>query len=137
MVLRPGGYTTGKGSLAHEMMTLAGLANASVEQGLDRWGSLAMETLLRSAPELLIITGYRSDQASLANTVFEHPALARLMERTIAAVVPAAQWSCGLPESLDSVETMRQAAAQVRRAAGDSAASMSNGTSTPTGQGPR
>ena len=60
LVVRPGGFTVGAGSLADELMTLAGLRNVAAEQGLDRWGSLSMETLLRSTPELIILTGYRT-----------------------------------------------------------------------------
>ncbi|MBN1237866.1 MAG: ABC transporter substrate-binding protein [Gammaproteobacteria bacterium] len=116
VVVRPGGFTTGKGSLADELMALAGLVNVPAEQGLDRWGSLSMETLLRTAPELLILTGYRDDEASLANAVLAHPALRRLRDEVPTAIVPAAQWSCGLPESLESVETMQSAAARLRRA---------------------
>lgn len=110
IVVRPGGFTTGAHSLAHQLMTLAGLSNVATEQGLDHWGSLSIETLLRSDPQLLIFTGYRNDQPSLANTVFDHPALADLAQRTRTVIVPTAQWSCGLPQSLDSVVTMRRAA---------------------------
>lgn len=120
VVIRPGGFTVGARSLANELMTLAGLNNVSVEQGLDRWGSLSIETLMRSAPELMIFTGYRSDQASLANTVFDHPALEHLAERAAAALVPAAEWGCGLPESLDSVATLQRAAAALSGGARES-----------------
>ena len=71
----PGGFTVGDHSLAHDLMTLAGLRNVAAEQGLDRWGSLSMETLLRSAPDLIVLTGYRASQPSLANAVLAHPAL--------------------------------------------------------------
>ena len=61
-----------------ELLELAGLRNVAAEHGLDRWGSLSMEALLRSAPELIVLTGYRSTQPSLANAVLEHPALRQL-----------------------------------------------------------
>lgn len=113
VVLRPGGFTVGRGTLADELMALAGLDNVAADRGLDRWGSLSVETLVRSRPALLILSGYRRDEASLANTVFDHPALRRLAERTPSLTVPAAEWACGLPQSLDSVVAMRRAAAQV------------------------
>ncbi len=50
VVVRPGGFTVGEHSLADELMKLAGVRNVAAEQGLDRWGSLSMETLLASAP---------------------------------------------------------------------------------------
>ncbi|HEX7082045.1 MAG TPA: ABC transporter substrate-binding protein [Gammaproteobacteria bacterium] len=110
VVVRPGGFTVAAGTLAEEMMTLAGLRNVSAERGLDRWGSLSMETLLNADPELLIFTNYRLGQPSLANAVLAHPALDALRARVTTATVPASQWSCGLPQILDAVETMRRAA---------------------------
>jgi len=112
VVVRPGGFTVGAGSLADELIALAGLRNVAAEQGLDRWGSLSMETLLRSAPELIVLTGYRSEQPSLANTVLEHPALKRLgvVRRTV--TVPAALWSCGLPRSIESATLLQRVASE-------------------------
>lgn len=112
-VVRPGGFTTGKGSLADELMALAGLVNVPAELGLDRWGSLAMETLLRTTPELLILAGYRQDQPSLANAVLEHAALRRLRSTVPTLTVPTAAWGCGVPESLESVERMQRAAVRI------------------------
>jgi iron complex transport system substrate-binding protein len=110
VIVRPGGFTVGADSLSHELLALAGLRNVAAEQGLDRWGSLSMEALVRSAPELIVLTGYRSMQPSLANAVLEHPALRRLgaVERTV--TVPSALWSCGLPRSLESAALLQRAA---------------------------
>jgi iron complex transport system substrate-binding protein len=110
VIVRPGGFTVGKGSLADELLALAGLRNVAAEQGLDRWGSLSMEALLTSAPDLVVLTGYRSSEPSLANAVLDHPALTRFGATRRTATVPSALWSCGLPASL-------YAAAQLQRAA--------------------
>jgi iron complex transport system substrate-binding protein len=110
VVVRPGGFTVGAGSLADELIALAGLRNVAAEQGLDRWGSLSMETLLRSSPELIVLTGYRSAQPSLANTVLQHPALTRLGVERATVTVPAALWSCGLPRSVESASLLQRAA---------------------------
>jgi iron complex transport system substrate-binding protein len=107
VVIRPGGFTVGEFELANELMRIAGLRNVAADEGLDRWGSLAMETLLRSQPEMLIFNGYRADDASLANAVLEHPALAQLRESITSITVPTRYWACGLPQSLDSVSLMR------------------------------
>jgi iron complex transport system substrate-binding protein len=115
VVLRPGGFTVGRGTLGDELMVLAGLDNIAADRGLDRWGSLSVETLVRSEPELLILARYRADQPSLANTVFEHPAVEHLAARAASLVIPGAEWGCGLPQSLDSVAAMQAAAAATRR----------------------
>jgi iron complex transport system substrate-binding protein len=109
VVVRPGGFTVGAHTLADELMRLAGLRNIVAESGLDRWGTLSMETLLRSAPALLIQTGYRREQPSLANLVLEHAALTNLAATTATVTVPAKYWSCGLPASLYSVEVLQAA----------------------------
>jgi iron complex transport system substrate-binding protein len=109
VAIRPGGFTVGAETLAEDLMQLAGLRNIAAENGLDRWGSLSMETLLLSSPSLLIYTGYRRNERSLANLVLEHPALASLARKTATATVAAKYWSCGLPESLHSVELLKRA----------------------------
>jgi iron complex transport system substrate-binding protein len=112
VVIEPGSFTVGEHSLANELLSLAGVRNVAAEQGLDRWGSLAMETLLRSSPDLIVLTGYRTAQPSLANAVLEHPALRRVRAAKRTATVSGSYWSCGLPQSLDAVELLQRAAAQ-------------------------
>jgi iron complex transport system substrate-binding protein len=112
VVVRPGGFTVGSDALAHDLMTLAGIRNVAAEQGLDRWGSLSMETLVRSSPDLLVLSDYHANEPSLANAVLEHPALARLGARYRSVVVPARLSSCGLPQSLESTALLQEAAAR-------------------------
>jgi iron complex transport system substrate-binding protein len=114
VVVRPGGFTVGADSLAHEIMQLAGLRNVAAEEGLDRWGSLSMETLLRSRPDLLIVSGYHAAHASLANVVLQHAALARLSSEIRTVTVPAPAWACGLPQSLSAAELLQGAAVATR-----------------------
>ena len=111
VVVRPGGFTVGEHSLADELMKLAGVRNVAAEQGLDRWGSLSMETLLASRPELIVLTGYRASQPSLANAVLEHPALKLERGTRRTATVPAPYWDCGLTFSLEAAALLQQAAA--------------------------
>jgi iron complex transport system substrate-binding protein len=110
VVVRPGGFTVGERSLAHELMQLAGVRNVAAEQGLDRWGSLSMETLLRSKPALIVVSDYHAGHASLANAVLHHPAFERLGAQLETVTVPARIWTCGLPQSLDAVALLQAAA---------------------------
>jgi iron complex transport system substrate-binding protein len=110
VIVRPGGFTVGADSLANELLTLAGLSNVAAERGLDRWGSLSMEALLRSAPELIVLTGYRSTQPSLANAVLEHPALRSLGTTHRTVTVPTALWACGLAASVEAAALLQRAA---------------------------
>ena len=119
VVVRPGGFTVDAGSLAHVLMTLAGLRNVPAEHGLDRWGSMSVETLLRTHAELLILTPYRADEPSLANAVLGHPALRTVAARRTAIEIPGAYFGCGLPDSLDAVDIMRRADERLRKADGE------------------
>ena len=104
IVIRPGGFTISQGSLAENLIQLAGLSNLAAAGGLDEWGSLPLETLLVHQPEWLILTGYRSTQSSLANAFLDHPVLRRQTSGTTQTItVDGAYWSCGQPASLDSV----------------------------------
>jgi len=107
--VRPGGFTVGADSLANDLMLRAGVRNVVAEQGLDRWGNLSMEAMLRSAPELIVLSGYRNTQPSLANAVLEHPALRRLGATRHTTTVPAALWACGSMRSLESAELLQRA----------------------------
>ena len=109
VIVRPGGFTVGADSLADELLRLAGFSNVAAEQGLDRWGSLSMEALLRSSPEVVVLTGYRSNQPSLANAVLEHPALAALGAKQRTVTVRTALWACGLPRSIEAAALLQQA----------------------------
>jgi iron complex transport system substrate-binding protein len=111
VVVRPGGFTVGDHSLAQDLMTLAGVRNVAAEQGLDRWGSLSMETLLRALPDLIVLTGYRASQPSLANAILDHPALRRVRATRPTVTVPSAYWGCGLPQSLESAAVLQRATA--------------------------
>jgi iron complex transport system substrate-binding protein len=110
VIVRPGGFTVGADSLANELLTLAGFANVAADRGLDRWGSLSMEALLRSAPELIVLTGYRSTQPSLANAVLEHPALRALGATRRTVTIHTALWACGLPRSVEAAALLLEAA---------------------------
>jgi iron complex transport system substrate-binding protein len=109
VIVRPGGFTVGADSLADELLRLAGFANVAAERGLDRWGSLSMEALLRSSPDLIVLTGYRSSQPSLANAVLEHPALASLGATQRTVTVHTALWACGLPGSIEAAALLQRA----------------------------
>jgi iron complex transport system substrate-binding protein len=106
IVVRPGGFTIGRNTLAFELLELAGLENGIAE--LDRWGSLSIETLLAIRPEYIVITDYRSDEPSLANAIFRHPALASLASSPRALEVPARYFACGAPASLRSAEVLQR-----------------------------
>jgi iron complex transport system substrate-binding protein len=105
IVVRPGGFTIGRNTLADESLTLAGLDNAVAE--LDRWGSLSIEALLTRRPEYLVLTRYRASEASLANSFFAHPALARMSRTQKTLTIESRHSACGVPASLDAADALQ------------------------------
>jgi iron complex transport system substrate-binding protein len=104
IVVRPGGFTIGRATLANDLLELAGLSNDVAT--LDRWGSLSIETLLTAQPDYVVITRYRADEASLANTIFAHPGLRTLAGSQKTLTVDSRFFACGAPPSLDAAATL-------------------------------
>lgn len=104
VVIRPGGFTIGRDTLANDLLELAGLKNDVAE--LDRWGSLSVEALLSARPEFVVITRYRMNEASLANAFFAHPALTGIRPAQLTLAIDAKQVACGVPASLAAAEAL-------------------------------
>jgi len=104
IVVRPGGFTVSRATLANDLLALAGLDNRIAE--LDRWGSLSVETLMISQPEYVVLTHYRDDQPSLANAFLAHPALTSVAANWRTLDIHARYFACGSPESLQVVDDL-------------------------------
>ena len=96
-----GNYTLGAGTMAHQILALAGFANAAAEVGLEGGGYLPMEQVLMLAPDLLV-SGQRYPGQTRAEAVLDHPAMAALRDRRAGAVSDA-DWVCGTPHVLRAV----------------------------------
>ena len=105
-------YTSGVGTLADEILTVAGFANIAAEDGLRGGGTLAMERIVMARPDL-IIAGQRYPGASRAEAVLDHPAMAALRERR-AGGVSDADWVCGTPHVLRALARLVSLHAEVR-----------------------
>lgn len=112
------GVAIGRGTLFAQMMEEAGLANLADRLGMDGYGYLAMERLVHSRPDMLVVGSTASDEPSLAARRLEHPALrdAFAGERTV--VVPERLWTCPNPVVAEAVALL----ARSRRALIESSA---------------
>lgn len=91
-------YTSGTGTMAHQILTRAGFANIAAEAGITGGGTLPMEQIIMLAPDL-VIQGQRYPGASRAEAVMDHPAMAGLRAR-YGATMSDAEWVCGTPHVL-------------------------------------
>ena len=102
-VYLPNGATAGGGSLIDELLEHAGLVNLADHLGIQRWGTLSLESLLLAAPDLLVVER-KHPYPSLATGVLGHPALAGLKAETV--VVPGQTWSCAGPWLAEALERL-------------------------------
>lgn len=102
-VYLPNGATAGQGSLIAELLSHTGLENLADRLGIQRWGTLSLESLLLTRPAVLIIEQER-EHASLATALLNHPALASLPARQVA--VPGRYWTCPGPWLAGALERL-------------------------------
>lgn len=101
----PGGYTTGAGTLADDILAAAGLTNVAEEAGIPGGGTLSLEKLILLDPDF-IVTDLPYPGQSQAEDILAHPALSslRALERETGS--SNASWNCETPYVLDAVRDM-------------------------------
>jgi iron complex transport system substrate-binding protein len=98
-----GGWTSGKPSLADDLLKRMGASNIATEAGLGSSGTLPLETLVAAGPQLIIFEtlGTRGkEQVSLASQLLDHPALAERGVRRLD--MPMKLWDCADASIVDA-----------------------------------
>jgi iron complex transport system substrate-binding protein len=103
------GWTGGTRGLAGDIMDTAGLDNIAGELGLEWGGVLALESLILSEPDLLILGRPTGGGHSQAQALLAHPALAALPAHARGAVMAESDWVCGTPHVLGAVAALIRA----------------------------
>jgi len=114
LIYEPNGYAT-SGGVTEELMTIGGLADAAPGYAANRLGQVPVEEVVARAPELLILSGRRSDTDTHANLVQHHPALAALAGRSYAAWDPLTPLLCAGPWSAEAAVTFARLGQRARR----------------------
>ncbi|CAM5764582.1 ABC transporter substrate-binding protein [Bosea minatitlanensis] len=114
IVLRPSGFTVGRGSLVDEILTAAGLDNLAADLGIESYGQIALETVALSKAQMLILNDMPGGPPSLANEVLHHPLIGKLGARLKLVALPSRLWSCAGPSVLDAIELLADAAGEAR-----------------------
>lgn len=114
IVLRPSGFTVGRGSLVDEILTRAGLINIAAELGVESYGQIALETVALGRAELLILNETPDGPPSLAHEILQHPVIDRLGDRLKRVVLPSRLWTCAGPSVLDAIELLVRAVEDTR-----------------------
>lgn len=109
-------YTTGAGTLADDMVDLAGLRHLGRELGYAGTVRLPLELLVEAAPDL-VIGGARHDRiGSRSQAGLSHPAYRAVAASRREVDIDGRYWLCGAPFTL---EAARQIAAHADAVQGD------------------
>ncbi|MBK1635983.1 ABC transporter substrate-binding protein [Rhodovulum adriaticum] len=108
-VYAAGGYTSGRGTLIQDILSAAGLRNATAEAGRKGGGRVPLELLVTIAPDL-VIRAQRYGGASRAENMLDHPALAALMADQPVHPRSDGTYICGTPLVLRAVAELADAA---------------------------
>ncbi len=114
LVLRPNGFTVGRGSLVDEILTTAGFVNLAAELGIDNYGQIALETVALGEADILILNTTEGGPPSLAHEILNHPLIGRLGDRLRLVALPSRLWTCAGPAVIDAIEMLIDAAAAPR-----------------------
>jgi iron complex transport system substrate-binding protein len=115
LVLRPNGFTVGRGSLVDEILTRAGFVNLAAELGIDNYGQIALETVALGEADILILNTSEGGPPSLAHEILNHPLIGRLGDRLRLVALPSRLWTCAGPAVIDAIEMLIDAAAAPRK----------------------
>lgn len=105
-VYDPNGYTVGDQSLRGDVLQRAGWHNVALDAGIRNYGVLALETLMRLQPDVLIESPYSPGTFSRAQQLNQHPALTQSGLAPGIISVPSAQTICGGPWTVDLIERL-------------------------------
>jgi iron complex transport system substrate-binding protein len=109
LVLRPNGFTVGRGSLVDEILTRAGFVNLAADLGIDNYGQIALETVALGGADILILNTTPDGPPSLAHEILHHPVLAKLGDRVKRVALPSKLWTCAGPAVIDAIELLLDA----------------------------
>ncbi len=109
------GYTAEPGTLADDVIRLAGFENLAGRLGLRVGGRLNLEHVATARVDALIAIDATETSASRAVETVQHPALARLASRKPFAAIPGRLWTCETPFVAEAAERLARLRAETER----------------------
>ncbi len=100
------GYTVGLESLRGEAMARAGWHNVASDKGIAAYGVLALEDMIRLAPQALIESPYSRGAYSRGQMLADHPALRQAGLDPMIISLPSNQTICAGPWLIDVIEQL-------------------------------
>lgn len=113
VVLRPNGFTAGRGSVPDAVLARAGLDNLAPRLSTDRMGQLALEEIVTARPDLLVVNSAPDAPPSLADELLHHPALAPFAKAARTVPLPIRLWACAGPGLAEAARRLAYARARI------------------------
>lgn len=109
LILQPGGFSPGNGTLQDDLLARAGLQNVAARYGVRYWGVVRLEELVANPPRLLLTGESGSSALAGGDRMLAHPVLKRLRGRMVASPWPPHLLFCGGPTLLEAAHYLRLA----------------------------
>jgi len=109
MQYAPGGYTVGRKSLVGDIIYKSGWHNKATDAGIHDRGIIDLETLLLTAPQVLIDSPLAPDSFSFAEQMLKHPVLKKTLLPQTTVSIDRKLWICGGPMVVDALIALRDA----------------------------
>ncbi len=113
LVYEPNGLTAGAGTLTNDILAAAGLTNLAPKLTGQAYATVALETVVAAAPQLLILDDSYGATASRAQSILRHPAFRALEGKTTLYKIPSRLWLCPGPWVGEAVERLAAERARI------------------------
>ena len=109
LVYQVNGLASGTGTLDDAVLRAAGFRNLAADLHLGAAGTLPLEALVATPPDLLVLSGSVDEYRTVVADNLRHPALTALRRQRPSIVLPWRTWLCGTPYVAEAVESLAQA----------------------------
>lgn len=116
LVYQPNGYAN-SGGVTDDILRMAGLADVAPEIGRTRLGTIPVEAVVASPPELLILNAEHEGAPSRGDLILHHPALRALPQSTMVAGTELTPLLCPGPWSVDVAAPLARLGREARKLA--------------------
>lgn len=113
LIYEPNGYATSD-RVTDEILAAAGLEDVAARSGATRSGTIPVEAVVASPPQLLLFNASDASRPSLAGLVLRHPALDALAARVKIAHVSLTPLLCPGPWSVDVLPQLESLGREAR-----------------------
>lgn len=112
LALQVGGWTASAPSLIDEFISLLGMHNLAEDAGVQGWGQVDLEAVLRLQPDWLFFISSAADEGglSLKEQYLQHPALRDAPFQSLS--LPSGHFGCGTHALVELAEQTRKTIAE-------------------------